>query len=118
MCIIIGLEKFISSVENGEKKLEEILKKAEELENFSFIIVDSASKIKAHEYDPWYKTFVTNDNGIWIGNGINDQYLLNISSYGRKLDNNCGNNFGYVIQNGEPNLVKLIEMKENGDEDE
>ena len=119
VCIIIGIEKFIRNAENGEKKVEEILKKAEELDTFSFIIVDSASKIKAHEYDPWYKTFVTNDNGIWIGNGINEQYLLNTgSSYSKRLENNCGNNFGYVIQNGESTLIKLIEMKEKGDEDE
>lgn len=50
LCIIIGLDKFLNYIDDGEFGFIETLKKAEELEIYSFIIVESATKLKNHEY--------------------------------------------------------------------
>ena len=47
------IDKFLNDLENGEEDLYETFKKAEELENYSFVIIDNASKLKNHEYDEW-----------------------------------------------------------------
>ena len=117
ICVIIGLDKFLNDLEDGENGFYETLKNAEELKNYSFIIVENFTRLKNHEYDGWYKNYITGDSGIWIGNGISDQYLINISSSNRNLVNNCGDSFGYVINREEPVLVKLLGMKDKGDED-
>lgn len=118
VCIIIGVERFINYVQNGEEIIEEMLKKAEDSENYSFIFVEDATKMKNYVYNQWFKSFISDDNGLWIGNGIKDQYLIKTSSYDIKLENNCGRSFGYVIKNGEANTLKLLEMQEKGDDNE
>lgn len=117
ICIIVGIDKFINDLEEGESHFYDTLKKAEELKNYSFIIIDNFTKLKNHEYDEWYKNYITGDSGIWVGNGISDQYLINVNTSDKNVINNCGNSFGYVIKQEEPTLVKLLGMKEKGDED-
>lgn len=114
--IIIGIDKFLNDLENGEEEFYEMLKKAEELGNYNFIIVDNAVRLKNHEYDDWYKENLSGDTGIWVGNGASDQFLITINSTSSDIINNCGQSFGYVINQGEPNLVKLVGMKERGEE--
>lgn len=122
IAVIIGVDRFISDFDNINNNFEltfnETLKKAEEIENCNFIFVDNANKLKNHEYDEWYKNFVTKDNGIWVGNGVDSQYLINIISDRKQIVNNCGRSFGYSINQGIATLIKLIEMKENGDKNE
>ena len=112
VCIIIGIDKFLLGIEND---FEQDLRKAEELENYSFIIVDSLFKLKNHEYDEWYKNYVSKDSGIWVGNGINDQYLLHFDSSSKDIINNCGESFGYIIKQEQASIIKLIGMKDIGD---
>ena len=118
LCIIIGLDKFLNYIDDGEDNFEQLLKQVDESGIYSFIIVDNATKLKNHEYDEWYKNYIAKEDGIWVGNGIEDQYLISISSEERRLANNCGNSFGYVVKKETPYLVKLLEMKEKGEEDE
>ena len=107
------MDKFLVNVESG---VLPDLRKAEELKNYTFIIADSVFKLKNHEYDDWYKEYITKDSGIWVGNGISDQYLIRLNSSNRNLVNNCGESFGYLVKQEEAVLVKLIGMKDAGEE--
>ena len=122
ICFIIGIDKFVSEFDDSSNNFyftfNSTLKKAEELGNCNFIFIDNANKLKNHEYDEWYKNFISKDNGIWVGNGVDNQYLITITSERRLIVNNCGNSFGYSITQGNATLIKLIEMKEKGEEDE
>ena len=72
--------------------------------------------MKNHEYEDWYKAYITKDSGIWVGNGISDQYLIRLNSSNIGLVNNCGESFGYSIKQEEATFIKLIGMKDVGDE--
>ena len=113
--IINGLDKFISDVQ--EEYFYEMINNAKEKEKYSFIIIEKTNKFKNHEYDEWYKKYVENDSGIYIGNGIEDQYFIEISDR-QNLENNCGRSYGYVVIQGIPTLIKLVGMKEAGEENE
>ena len=116
ICVIIGLDKFINDLEGGAKTFYEILNKTDTLNDYSFIIVDNFTKFKNRQYDEWYKNYISGDGGIWVGNGINDQYLININVNRRDLINNCGDSFGYMVKREKPSLIKLLGMKDEGDE--
>ena len=118
ICLILGIDKLTSDIEFGEQKIFEMLKLAEEKDNCNFIFVDNATRIKNHEYDDWYKTYVSGDTGIWIGNGIEDQYLIRANTIGIDVVNNCGMSFGYVVNQGEATMIKLLGIKEDGGIDE
>lgn len=115
--IIIGLDKLISELDSEELFLESI-KNLELLENCHFIIFDSLAKLNNHTYSEWYKKYVSQNTGLWLGNGVDEQYIYKKSSQAGKLMNNCGISFGYMFTKGKPNLVKLLGMKENGEENE
>ena len=113
ICFIIGIDKFINNLEKGQSDFKEILSKTNSLGNFYFILVDNITRFKNHEFEDWYKTYVTNDSGIWVGSGVDDQYLINITSNRKKIDNNCGQSYGYIISQGDYKLIKLIGMKDS-----
>lgn len=116
VCVIVGLDKFINELDKAEKEFFEILKIANTLKNYNFIIVENATKLKNHSYDEWYKEFIPGDTGIWVGNGITEQYAININLRDKNIINRCGESFGYAIRRENATMVKLLGMKENGDE--
>ena len=116
ICIINGLDKFMNLIQN-EKAFSDVQKNADESGIYSFILVETAKKFKSHEFESWHKNYILTDFGIFVGNGIEDQYTIEIGER-KRLKNNCGRSFGYVIKNGMPTLIKLIGMKELGDDNE
>ena len=48
---------------------------------------------------------------------MEDQYVFELSS-SKDLINNCGESFGYVVNNSEETMIKLLGIKDKGDDDE
>ena len=113
VCIFIGIDKFLADYANIGNNFNSVIKILEEKQNYSIIVVENANKMKIHEFEEWYKNYITKENGIWIGNGIDSQYLITINSSRRELVNDCGRSFGYIIKDGIATLIKLLEMKED-----
>ena len=102
----------------GAEKLAALMKQCEKKKNYSFIIVDAASKIKEHNYDEWYTENVLEGNIIWVGNGIDDQYLIDVNAPRKEILDNCGCSFGYINKKDKTIMLKLLEMKEKREDDE
>ena len=118
ICVIIGIDRFLSDLDDGETEFYEMLNKATEYGNYNFIISENATKFKNHEYDEWYKKYVINDDGIWIGKGINDQYVINVNTSDGGIVNNCNSSFGYIVKDETPTFIKLLEMNERDEDNE
>lgn len=122
LCIIIGIDKFVCEFDdinnNFDDTFNSTLRKAEGTEICNFIFVENVNKLKNNEYEEWFKNYISKENGIWVGNGIDSQYLINISSDRNDIVNNCGSSYGYVIKQENATLIKLLEMREDGDDDE
>ena len=52
---------------------------------------------------------VNTSQGIWIGNGIADQFSLKINSISKEMRQEIPESFCYVIKRGKPDLVKYVE---------
>ena len=115
--VIIGLDKFISQIESDDVFLAS-LKNAEHLKKCHYILIDSISKFNNHTYSEWFKNYGSDGNGVWLGNGVNEQYLLKTTSPAYKMSNMCGISYGYVFEKGKPSLTKLLGMKESREENE
>ena len=94
-------------------KFNSLLDIDNDLKNLSFIFVDAFGKLKKHEYEAWYKNNVNNNNGIWIGNGIVNQYTIMLNKITKEHRDDIPNGFGFVVRNGKTTLVKLVESGEN-----
>ena len=75
----------------------------------NYIFIDSQDKIKKLEYESWYVNNVNTSQGIWIGNGIADQFSLKINSISKEMRQEIPESFCYVIKRGKPDLVKYVE---------
>ena len=110
LCIIIGLDSLLGKISSDTKnKLIELFNLDRELNNLSFVFVDAYQKLKKIEYEAWYKANVNNNSGIWIGNGIVNQYTILLNKMTKELREEIPDNFGYVIINGKTSYAKLVE---------
>ena len=117
ICVIIGLDKFLTEL-GSQDLFFESLKNAEELKKCFYVIIDSTINLNNYCHFEWYKKYVTNSTGIWLGSGVSEQYILKSSLSSVKLLNNCGICYGYNFMNGKPALIKLLGMKEVDEENE
>ena len=118
LCAIIGIEKFLSENIIKESEFSEFLRKVKENGKHSFILIENEDYLIQHSYDEWYTNFIDESSGIWVGNGIEKQMLIKTNFSMERLENNCGNSYGYVVNEGIPTLIKFIGIEEEGDEDE
>lgn len=106
ICVISGLGtilKKLSMVDKG--KLTSLLGEAK---NTKYIIIDTIDNIKTLSYEAWFKTNTSLSEGIWLGNGIANQFTLKVTTNSRILRAEIEPNFGYVIKKGKAILVKFV----------
>lgn len=118
LCVIEGIEKILGLFPTGAGEFETLLRNAANSKNCNFIIVDNAAKLKAHQFDSWYKSYLSNDTGIWVGNGVDNQFVITTEINRKVIVPSCGNNYGYVIRQSVATFIKLLGVKARGEEDE
>lgn len=114
--IIIGMKHFLDRLSPDSKnKLVTLIEKGESVYKLHFVIVESSSDFGTLSYDGWYKRHLTGSDGIWIGDGIADQYFLKISKMTSELYEEIGNDCGYIINRSRPVLVKVLSHETNSE---
>ena len=96
----------ISSIEKD--KFLTLITNAKKNGNIKIIIVDTIDTIKTINFEPWFKGSVDLSEGIWIGNGIGNQFTLKVTTNARILRTEVAPGFGYIINKGKAVLIKLM----------
>ena len=55
----------------------------------------------------WYKFNLS--SGLWIGDGFAEQYLIKPTKVLQDYYDVIGNNYGYIVDNGQVRFIKIIE---------
>ncbi|MBQ3475010.1 MAG: type VII secretion protein EssC [Bacilli bacterium] len=109
-CIIIGVNEFKNKLsEDNQNVFGDLFKDENELKLINFIIIDTEDKIKKYAYDEWFKNGFTPNCGIYVGNGIDNQMIINIGKRIPEMREEIDNNFGFVVNKGTPICVKFVE---------
>ena len=109
--ILLGFDSFKNKLNNENKeKISEMMQLSKDLGIIDFVLIDSVENIKKVEFESWYKECVNPNNGIWLGNGINDQFTLKINQRIEEMKEEVPNNFCFVVERGKPIYVKYIEQ--------
>jgi S-DNA-T family DNA segregation ATPase FtsK/SpoIIIE len=109
VCIILGIDKFKTLLGGDfDGAFSGLLTMVKGMPKVSFVIVDTADNIKKREFEPWYKDTLPGTRGIWVGNGIANQYTLKSTLPSRVLSAKIDKDFGYFIDGNTTVLVKLI----------
>lgn len=107
--IINSLSSLINILSPDEKdKLYTLLERSKTEYNVFFIIADTVNNIAAVAFEEWFKVNASVNDGIWIGNGISEQYQLKVSKMTNEMYKEVENGFGYCVNKGQTKLIKLL----------
>lgn len=106
--VLIGVKKLFDQLStDGKDKLGTLLEKAEAIYKMHFVLCDSLSQLNTFNYEAWFKKQVTGE-GIWLGDGVADQYMLKVNKLTSDLYEEVGAEYGYVVSRGKPVLMKTL----------
>ena len=111
--VLAGYKRFVRQLTpDGQEKMSLVLLKAESIYKIHFVIVDAVSDFSSYNYEEWFKRQITGADGIWVGDGVADQYMLKINKVTNELYEEIGDEYGYVLNRNRPVLVKLLSSLE------
>lgn len=117
--IIIGFNRLMQQLaEDSRDKLSVLLEKGEAVYKIHLVAVETAAQFNPYSFEAWYKKHITGSEGIWIGDGLAEQYVLKANKITSEMYEEIGDSFGYALSRGKPSLVKLISDGTAGVEDE
>jgi hypothetical protein len=90
------------------EKFKNIIEASKEIKNIRFIFIDTIDNIKTLQYESWYKQNVDLGEGLWLGNGIANQFTIKVTTTSRSIREEIPEDFGYRISKGKPTLIKFI----------
>lgn len=107
--VLVGFNRFYEQLTTDSKdKLNILLEKAESFYKLHFIIIENSSLISSYSYNTWYKLHIAGADGIWIGDGVADQYVLKVNKITSEMYKEIDDDYGYVITKNKGQLVKLL----------
>ena len=114
--LVIGLQLILDSLDGeGRDQLVTLLEKAESAYAIRIVLCDSVKGLSECRSSAWYRRQVSGTDGVWVGNGICDQYIFSIGKISNALYAELPPHFGYVVHRGKPTLCKLLQPQEGGD---
>ena len=107
--MIIGINSLLGKLDTTEKmNFTNLIMDSKKDGNIKIILVDTIDAIKTISFEPWYKGSTDLSEGIWLGNGIGNQFTLKVTTNSRVLRAEVEPGFGYVIKKGKAVLTKLM----------
>lgn len=111
--VIVGVKRLLDQLTaDGKDKLQLLLEKAEAIFGLHYVLIETVSGYSSVSYDSWYKRHITGGDGIWIGDGVTDQYVLKPTKVTSDLYEELDSDFGYLFIRNRPVLVKLLSSAE------
>ena len=95
--------------QENQGKMAELFKNISGISLINFIVVDTVDKLKKLNFESWFKDNINNSEGIYIGNGLSDQMLINVSKRIPEMKEEVPYNFGFIIRKGIPIYIKFVE---------
>ena len=109
VCMIVGISNLLSRMDiNTKTKFTAMIEKTYKTNMVKYIFVETIDNIKSINFEMWYKSGVDLSEGIWIGNGLANQFTLKVTTSARILRAEIEPNFGYIIRKGKATLIKFI----------
>ena len=110
--IMLNLGIFLDKADTLDKEeMTTAIKTSIDNKNARFIIVDTIDNIKNIIFEDWIKSNIDLSEGIWLGNGIDSQFTLKVTTNSRLLRQELPPGFGYTITKGKAAAVKFMSDK-------
>ena len=115
--VIMGIKRLYEQLsDDGKEKLSLLMEKAEAIYKIHFIMIDALHQFNSYTYEGWYKLHINGSEGLWIGDGVADQYMFKINKITTDLYDEVGSEYGYLIRRNRPILLKLLTSRKEEEE--
>lgn len=104
--------------DESNEKLSLILEKGSLDYNITIIIGEQSKAISSVSYEKWYKNNVSVSDGIWVGNGITEQYQMKANKTTSEMHEDISAEFGYSLVKGKCVKIKLLNERKADEEDD
>ena len=112
ICLLIEPLNFMNkATPELKEQFNSIIEVAKQTNYIKFIFVETINNIKTIAFENWYKANCDLSEGVWIGNGIGNQFTLKVTTAARLLRAEIEPGFGYNIHKGKATLIKLLSGK-------
>ena len=120
LLVIIRSISGLLNLLSGEKRemLSLILGRGRAEYGIHVIVGDRQKEIAALAYEKWFRTQVSPSDGLWIGSGISEQYVLKPLKITPEMRKPLPPAFGWSLQKGKAILVKFPGDRDTEEEDE
>ena len=109
--LIYGVEAFFQAFDQDTlRKVKTFLSNTKNHKTIRVILADGVTKIKAIEYEDFYRNCVQAMYAVWIGSGITDQFTIKSSTYNKVTRSQIENDFGYNVDRGQAILIKTLDF--------
>ncbi len=105
VCVIFGVSSFYKRLKAESKvKFENLLQDGSEVKKLflSLLILQMSLRVRN-------KSVINASEGLWIGSGLYDQYLIKVGRFPVEAKLQIENNFGFIIQRSSIRMVKFLE---------
>ena len=110
LIFITGIEKLIETApDNIKNDFIGYINKVSELHNCYFVLVEKIDLMRSYIAEGWYKNFVSTDYSIYIGKGINNSIIHNLTNPLRELSVQLPDNHGYNIISATAIQIRIVE---------
>lgn len=114
--ILLGLGYIYDKVlDEGIEILFSIFKNLQRYTNNYFIFVDNYSSYKRIMKEEWYHQVVQNENGIWVGKGIELQKAIRVPTLTMSDMNEDFRGLAYVVNGSNYQVIKSLGTQEGSD---
>ena len=114
---ISGISKLKSSIVKEPALFQQFFEKIINSKNSYLIITDDYESYKKFQLEPLYRSVVPNQDGIWIGEGINTQVIFKVSGLDPDLANASFPDMAFSIEGEVPTPIKKV-VRERDETDE
>jgi S-DNA-T family DNA segregation ATPase FtsK/SpoIIIE len=109
-------ELFSALSEDGAHHLTDLLANGRPELGIHVLLGETVANLQSYTIEPWYRN-QWSGNGIWVGDGAADQFMMKLNGSTNDLRGDMGRSFGAVIHKGKYKLVKLLQSRAAAQED-
>ncbi len=116
--VIRGLQKFVGKLSREAiQYLTYITENAPQLKTMTFIFIDTYTDFREYGSEDFMLPFKDFMAGLWIGNGVTEQSMLDVTKYDLRPGNGgVADNIGFIVDNSRAKMIKVIEEPKDEEE--
>ena len=116
--VYISKEKLLNKIRRHSEldeyifvSYDSLFENISKFKNSKLLLIDDYDSFKNVEIENWYSTAIDASNGIWVGEGVDEQMLIEFDNITNDIRKENFKNIAIVCEDGKPVVIKHIVLE-------